>query len=56
MNDRQTAPRAQTMQLSDILYVLFRHKWKITIISVVAMIAAGSSAPKTESVAKLYIK
>jgi hypothetical protein len=26
MNDRQTAPKAQTMQLSDILYVLFRHK------------------------------
>ncbi len=48
------------MQLSDILYVLFRHKWKITIISAVAIIAAAGiysffPAPM-QSNAKLFIK
>ena len=48
------------MQLSDILYVLFRHKRMISVISVAAIIAAVSiyrfSPVLVQSNAKLYIK
>jgi uncharacterized protein involved in exopolysaccharide biosynthesis/Mrp family chromosome partitioning ATPase len=40
MNSNQTAPPAPTITLGDVYYILFRHKWLIAIVSLVAVAAA----------------
>jgi polysaccharide biosynthesis transport protein len=60
MNENQKVGAPPTMGLADILYVIFRHKGKIALISVVGLMATASLPflirPKYESEAKLLIK
>src|SRR6266536_5443119 len=59
MNQKPTGRPASGMSLSDIYYVLFRHKWKIAVISslgFVAALALPAAWPKIyQSEAKLFI-
>ena len=41
MNQKINGTPAPGITLDDILFILFRHKWKITVISVLAMAVAG---------------
>lgn len=57
----KTAPStAPSLTLGDIYYVLFRHKWKITICAVLGIISAAVvyrlNPPPYNSEAKLYIR
>lgn len=60
MNDKKAVSPPPGMTLEDILYVLFRHKWKIGIIVILAVIAAGGvyflRTPMYKSEARLLIK
>lgn len=61
MNDKRTAtPPAGGIVLTDIYYVLFRHKWKIISLSVAGLVAAAGiyvKRPATyQSEANLLIK
>src|SRR5215831_11038934 len=42
MNAPQNAAPPPGINLDDLLYVLYRHKWKIAIISLLAVAAAGA--------------
>ena len=60
MNEKLTAGTPQGLTVGDIWFVLFRHKWKILIISALGLVAAAvqyTHMPKTfESQAKLFVK
>jgi uncharacterized protein involved in exopolysaccharide biosynthesis len=60
MNERQTGAPAPGMNLRDILYVIFRRKWLIAIVSAVGLIAALGVPliikPTYQSEAKLYVR
>lgn len=61
MTDHKSTSAAQPgITFADILYVLFRHKWKIGIICAIGVVAAVVAAvlakPRYESEAKLLIK
>lgn len=60
MNAKQTRPHPPMITLGDIYYILFRHKWKIMIISaiglIVAMIIPMMWPRSYQSEAKLLIK
>jgi len=60
MPDQATTPHGSTMELSDIYYTLFRHKWKILICSLAGLGAAFAfkqfSPPPYQSDAKLFIR
>ncbi len=53
-------PAHSTMTLGDIYYVLFRHKWRILICTIVGVLAAGAlfkfRPPPFQSEAKLFIR
>jgi uncharacterized protein involved in exopolysaccharide biosynthesis/Mrp family chromosome partitioning ATPase len=60
MNDKHNTAASPGVMLADILYVVFRHKWKIALISGAA-IAAAVMLPflvpyRYESEAKLFVK
>jgi uncharacterized protein involved in exopolysaccharide biosynthesis/Mrp family chromosome partitioning ATPase len=60
MTGKHTEAPLPGMNLGDILYVLFRHKWKIGIISILAIVA-GLALPKLrpvpyQSEARLFIR
>jgi succinoglycan biosynthesis transport protein ExoP len=60
MNPKQASPPPSGISLTDVYYILFRHKWLIAILSLAAVIAAVSvlifkHAPY-QSEAKLFIK
>jgi len=40
MNEKATAPPSSGMTLADVYYVLFRHKWKILLVSGAGLLAA----------------
>ena len=40
MNEKQTTPHSAGMTLADVYYVLFRHKWKILLVSGAGLLAA----------------
>ena len=40
MNEKQTVPPSSGMTLADVYYVLFRHKWKIVLVSGAGLLAA----------------
>ncbi len=60
MDNRQHNPPAGGMALDDIYFVLFRHKWKIIILTVAGILAAAviyrTKPPDYQSEAKLMIK
>ncbi len=64
MNDPQVrsqlTPPAPGLDLGEVLYVLFRHKWKIAVLCVLAVLAAMAAyftIPRVyESEARLYIR
>src|SRR5437879_3994058 len=60
MNHNQMSHTPQTITLGDILYVVFRHKWKILSISLVGVLAAFAlpffMPSPYQSEAKLFIK
>ena len=60
MNEQQPGSPPPTIKLGDILYVIFRHKWKILIISglgIIATFLVPFFAPRMyQSEAKLLIK
>jgi uncharacterized protein involved in exopolysaccharide biosynthesis/Mrp family chromosome partitioning ATPase len=60
MNNSRQVPPAQGIALGDIYYTLFRHKWKIVLMSLMGLLAAAAiyhkKAPLYESQAELLIK
>ena len=60
MNEQPKDAAAQGMQLSDIYYVLFRHKWKILLCSLAGIVAAlvvyFVMKPVYQSQAKLFVR
>jgi uncharacterized protein involved in exopolysaccharide biosynthesis/Mrp family chromosome partitioning ATPase len=60
MRDAQTTTQGAGMTLGDIYFVLFRHKWKIILCSVVGVCAAVAfyllRPPPFQSEAKLFIR
>src|SRR5690349_15580079 len=60
MNEDHVTPPALGISLGDILYVVFRHKWKIISISLIGIIGALLlpllMPPPYQSEAKLFIK
>src|SRR5436190_173295 len=60
MNEKPTIGPAPTITFGDILYVIFRHKWKILLISgagiIGALIVAWMMPTPYQSEAKLFIK
>ena len=56
--NRGAAPA--TMTVADVWYALFRHKWKIVILSVLGVVAAGvlyvKNKPPYASEAKLLVR
>ncbi|MBK8858947.1 MAG: hypothetical protein IPN11_15090 [Opitutaceae bacterium] len=41
------APQSPGMQVGDIYYILFRHKWKILVCGIVGFLARGILQPKS---------
>lgn len=60
MNPQPIATPTQGLELGDIYYILFRHKWKIVLCSLAGLLAAGamyrSEAPPYQSEAKLLVR
>lgn len=60
MNPQPIAQPAPGLDLGDIYYVLFRHKWKILLCSLAGLITAGAiywvEAPPYQSEAKLLVR
>ncbi len=60
MNPQPIATPQHGLDLGDIYYVLFRHKWKIVLCSLAGLLTAGaiyrSEAPPYQSEAKLLVK
>jgi len=60
MSDPQTAAASPILTLGDIYYVLFRHKWKIVICSLIGLSGAAAlyklQPPPYQSEAKLFIR
>jgi succinoglycan biosynthesis transport protein ExoP len=60
MNPQPIATPSHGLDLGDIYYVLFRHKWKIVLCSLAGLLAAGamyrSEAPPYQSEAKLLVR
>jgi uncharacterized protein involved in exopolysaccharide biosynthesis/Mrp family chromosome partitioning ATPase len=60
MNNKLTTNQVSGITSADVLYAFFRHKWKILIISLLAIIAAASLpfvTPRVyQSEAKLFVK
>src|ERR1043166_5126667 len=60
MNHNQMSSTPSTISVGDVLYVIFRHKWKILSISVIGVIAAVALPffvpTPYQSEAKLFIK
>ncbi len=58
--DTASSANKPALQLGDIYYLLFRHKWKILICTLAGLIGAAvyqrTSAPLASSTAKLYIR
>ncbi len=60
MDNRSPNPSTGTIALDDIYFVLFRHKWKIILLSVMGMLAAAAiyrlKPPDYQSESRLMIK
>ncbi len=60
MNDKRQGEQPGGMGLDDIYYVLFRHKWKIMVLSLLGVSAAAAfhflQPPLYQSEAELYIR
>ena len=60
MQNQDRQPQASGLNLADIYYILFRHKWKIVLLSVAGFLAAAGvyfTAPASyTSEAKLFIR
>ncbi len=60
MNAPATAESGSSFKIGDIYYILFRHKWKILVCTLVGVIAAGvvykTMRPPFRSVAKLFVR
>jgi succinoglycan biosynthesis transport protein ExoP len=60
MSDHQTPPHGPSLDLGDIYYTLFRHKWRILLCSLTGLAVAfalyKSSPPPYQSDAKLFIR
>jgi len=60
MNPQPIATPNHGLDLGDIYYILFRHKWKIVLCSLAGLLAAGamyrSEAPPYQSEAKLLVR
>src|SRR5262245_23956778 len=60
MNQQLAAPQAHGLNLGDIYYVLFRHKWKIILCTIAGLVGAGIlyrlEAPPYQSEAKLLVR
>jgi uncharacterized protein involved in exopolysaccharide biosynthesis/Mrp family chromosome partitioning ATPase len=60
MNNPETIIQGPSMTMGDIYYVLFRHKWKIVLMTLVGLIAATAfylaEKPPYESEGKLFIR
>ena len=60
MNDKYIGPQGPGITFTDVLYAVFRHKWKIVIICALGVLAAALTPlfmPKQyESEAKLFVK
>jgi uncharacterized protein involved in exopolysaccharide biosynthesis/Mrp family chromosome partitioning ATPase len=61
VNAKNTTTRGgPSLNVSDVLYILFRHKWKIVLFTVLGIVGAGAvwvtQKPMFESRAKIYIK
>jgi uncharacterized protein involved in exopolysaccharide biosynthesis/Mrp family chromosome partitioning ATPase len=60
MQPSNTSPEKKSLQMDDILYVLFRHKWMILILSLLGFTAAGvvylKQRPLYQSEAKLLVR
>ena len=58
--DLQPMTQSQGLQMGDIYYILFRHKWKILSCTLVGMLLAGVfykyNPPPYESRAKLFVR
>jgi succinoglycan biosynthesis transport protein ExoP len=58
----RNTPAPSGLNVHDILYVLFKHKWKITLLSLLGVLAAGALAyqdsrtPSYETQAKLLVR
>src|SRR5437899_4092603 len=59
MNDEKSEIQPSGIDLNDMYYVLFRHKWKIILFSLVGILAAAAmyvvTPPVYQSAAKLLI-
>jgi uncharacterized protein involved in exopolysaccharide biosynthesis/Mrp family chromosome partitioning ATPase len=60
MNPATPSREPSSLTAGDIYYVLFRHKWKIIICSLIGLLASGAmywfDSPSFQSEAKLYIR
>jgi uncharacterized protein involved in exopolysaccharide biosynthesis/Mrp family chromosome partitioning ATPase len=60
MNDKKMSAPAGMLKFGDIMYVVFRHKWKITIVSLLGVIIAAAlyfvMPPSYFSEAKLLVR
>ena len=60
MQNQDRQPQASGLNLADIYYILFRHKWKIVLLSVAGFLAAAgvyfTAAATYTSEAKLFIR
>jgi uncharacterized protein involved in exopolysaccharide biosynthesis/Mrp family chromosome partitioning ATPase len=60
MQNQDRQPQASGLNLADIYYILFRHKWKIVLLSVAGFLAAAgvyfTMPPSYTSEAKLFVR